>query len=71
VPDSKILIDNILKHVTLVINFILVLLISYQILELHQNKNMAILIVVLIIFVYIGVLLLTQSRIRKGKDLFA
>ncbi len=71
VPGSRIAIDNILKHVTVVINFILVVLISYQVLELHQNRNLAILIIVLIILGYIGVLILVQMRIRKGQNLFA
>lgn len=63
--------DNILKYVTVVINFILVVLISYQILELQQNRSLAILIVVLIILAYIGILFLIQMRIRKGQHLFA
>jgi hypothetical protein len=71
VPESRISIDNILKHLTVAINFILVLLISYQVLELHQNRNLAILIVILIVLVYIGMLFVTQIRIRKGRNLFA
>jgi len=71
VPGSRLSVDNILKYVTVVINFILVVLISYQVLELHQNRNLAILIVVLIILAYIGILFLVQMRIRKGQHLFA
>jgi hypothetical protein len=71
VPASRLSVDNVLKYVTVVINFILVILISYQVLELHQNRNLAILIVVLIFLLYIGVLLLVQFRIRKDQSLLA
>ncbi len=71
VPESRIAVDNLLKHVTVIINFILVILISYQVLELMKNMNLAILIVVLMLGGYVGLLLLTQSRIRKSRELFA
>ena len=70
-PGSRISIDNILKDATVVINGILVMLISYQVLQLHQNKNLAILIVILIMLTYIGVLFAAHTRIRKGQSLFA
>ena len=71
VPESRISIDNLLKYVTTLINFILVMMISYQILTLEQNKNLAILVVIIIIFAYIGLLLLMQHRIRKSRKLLA
>lgn len=43
VPESIISIDNLLKHVTAIINFIIVILISYQVLELQQDRNLGIL----------------------------
>ena len=68
---SRISVDNLLKFVTLIINFIIVILISYQILELRQKNSLAILVVVLIILAYIGLILLTHYRINRRKDLIA
>jgi len=70
-PESRISIDNLLKFLTIIINFILVVLISYQILELHKNLNLSVLIVVLIIVSYIGIIALAQNRIKKNKKLIA
>lgn len=68
---SRISIDNLLKFVTLIINFIIVILISYQILELQQNHSLAILIIILSIIAYIGIILLTHNRINRRKNLLA
>ena len=66
VPESRISIDNLLKYLTVTINLIIVVLISYEIFELHQNRSLSILLVVLLIFIYIGVIAITQNRIKRN-----
>jgi FtsH-binding integral membrane protein len=69
--DSRISIDNLLKYVTVIINFILLILVSYQILDLQQNKSLAILAIIIGIAAYIGIIIWTQNRINRRKNLFA
>lgn len=69
--DSKISVDNLLKLLTVIINFIIVVLISYQVLELLKNRSLSIIIIILMIALYIVIVGLTQYKINKKKKLFA
>jgi hypothetical protein len=70
-PPSKISIDNLFKYITLLMNFSLVYLISYQLVELNKDNCWIVPIVCIIIAIYIGRIYLAQHRIRKGKNLWA
>jgi hypothetical protein len=64
-------VDNLLKNVTATINFVLVFIISYDLLEVLSNRNLAILVVAVLILSYIGVVVAAGRVIQKTRTLSA
>ncbi|MES9975096.1 MAG: hypothetical protein ABW094_12610 [Candidatus Thiodiazotropha sp.] len=71
VPESRMSIDNLLKHLTASINFVIVFVICYELLGLISNQKIAILLVAILILTYIGLIYLTDKRIQKSNILSA
>lgn len=71
VPESRISIDNLLKHLTAAVNFVLLFLICYDVMSLLPNRNLAILILAAMILAYMTLIYSTDRVIRKSRQLFA
>jgi hypothetical protein len=69
--ESRISIDNLLKYLTTAVNFVLVFLICYDLMNILPNRNLAILIVAAVILAYVGLIYATDRVIRKSRRLFA
>ena len=68
---SRISIDNLLKYLTATINFVIVFIICYELLDLLTNQKLAILIVAVLILSYIGLLYVADRVIGKNRMLVA
>ena len=71
VPASRISVDNLFKYLTAGVNFVLVFLICYALLDILPNRNLATLIVAVVILAYLGLLYITGRVIHKSRKLFA
>ncbi len=70
-PESRVSIDNLLKYLTASMNFVIVFIICYELLDLITNQKLAILVVAVLILSYIGLLYIADRVICKNKTLFA
>jgi len=69
--ESKMSIDNVLKNLTGVVNLVFVFILSYNLLEIISNRNLALLVVVMLILSYLAVIYLADRNIQKKRILFA
>ncbi len=70
-PQSIISIDNLLKHLTAVVNIVLLFLMCYELMNLLQNRNLAFLIVAALFIGYVALIYATDRVIRRNRELLA
>lgn len=69
--DSRMSIDNVLKYLTGVVNLVLLFILSYDVLEIITNHNLAILVVVALVCAFVAVIYFADRNIQKKRTLFA
>jgi len=70
-PESRMSVDNLLKSLTGIVNFVLVFIMSYNLLEIIIDRKLGILVVAMLILSYVGMIYLADRNIQKKRTLFA
>jgi hypothetical protein len=69
--ESRMSIDNVLKYLTAMMNFVLVFIILYRVLTLVRDRNLGILTIALLILGYVGVIYAADRVVQKKRILNA